>query len=95
MRHTKLVLYNRYAKSDKGETVKEPKEEHFSRGLCLITILVDKKFKDFDSFILSSDKMYVEKNVKRKPNVPETFRIWRITIPILNKLGTEIPEYLR
>ena len=93
MRTTKLILYNRYAKNDKGETVKKTAEK-FSRATCLYNVLKEKKYKDFDSFIIASDKMYTEKNVNKDSNIPETFRIWRILEPVLSKL-TFVPEFLK
>jgi hypothetical protein len=99
MRTTKLILYNRYAKNDKGETVKKVAEK-FPRSLCLYNVLTEKddkgnkRFKDFDTFIIASDKMYTDKNVNKESNIPETFRIWRIVEPVLSKLTT-VPEFLK
>jgi len=99
MRTTKLILYNRYAKNDKGETVKKTTEK-FPRSLCLYNVLTEKNdkgkslFTDFDSFIIASDKLYTDKNVNKESNIPETFRIWRIVEPVLSKL-TSVPEFLK
>lgn len=93
MRQTNLILYNRYTKTDDGKTVKKTAEK-FSRAICIYNVLKEKKYKDFDSFIIASDKMYTEKNPTKESNIPETFRIWRILEPVLSKL-TEVPEYLK
>ena len=99
MRQTNLILYNRYTKTDDGKTVKKSAEK-FSRATCLYNVLSykddkgKKMYKDFDSFIIASDKMYTEKNPTKESNIPETFRIWRILEPVLSKL-TEVPEFLK
>ncbi len=93
MRTTKLILYNRYAKNDKGETVKKTAEKN-SRAICIYNVLKEKKYKDFDSFIIASDKLYTEKNPTKESNIPETFRIWRILEPVVSEL-TEVPEFLK
>jgi hypothetical protein len=108
MRHTNLILYNRYTKDDSGKTVKKDKEVKLTRALCLYDILInptvskdDKgkeikkmRFTDFDSFIIQSDKLYCEKNDKDS-NIPETFRIWRIICPVLIACGVDVPDYLQ
>lgn len=94
MRTTKLVLYNRYTKTAEGKTVKKTAEK-FPRAICLNNVLKEKKYKDFDSFIIASDKLYCEKNEGKESNIPETFRIWRIVSPVLVANGIEVPEYLQ
>lgn len=109
MRHTKLLLYNRYTKDDKGKTTKVKKEK-LTRALCLHDVLLnpvvikdDKgkvkdtimRYKDFDTFIIESDKLYCEKNEGKDSNIPETFRIWRIICPVLLAMNVSIPDYLQ
>lgn len=108
MRHTNLILYNRYQKNDKGETTKVKKEK-LTRAVCLYDVLTkpdvikDKdgkvketkpRFKDFDSFIIASDKLYCSENDKES-NIPETFRIWRIVCPVLLLANIDVPEFLQ
>jgi len=108
MRHTNLILYNRYTKTDDGKTVKKDKEVKLTRALCLYDVLLnpivskdDKgreskkmRFSDFDTFIIASDKLYCERNDKES-NIPETFRIWRIICPVLIACGVQVPEFLK
>ena len=95
MKTSKVILYNRPAKE--GAKKKTTKEK-FSRAICLYETLIEKKYKDADSFLLLSTELYDEKNEvaeKKQGATWETFRIWRIITPVLLKLEVEIPDYLQ
>ncbi len=94
MRHTNLLLYNRYTKTDEGK-VKKVKKEKFPRGVCLSQTLKEGNFTDFDTFIVNSDAMYIDQNEGKESNIPETFRIWRIICPVLIDNGIDVPEELQ
>ena len=92
MRHTKLLLYNRYTKKDNGEVT--VKTEKVTRMECIADIFISgipeekngkvtyKPVNNFDEVILQSDELFRSKNPDLKsaqePNTPETYRLYRL-----------------
>jgi len=94
MKTSRVILYNRYNKTDDGK-VKKVAKEKFPRAVCLKTVLLEGKFKDADSFLELATKLYDTKNEvdeKRQGATWETYRIWKIICPVLD---VEVPEFLQ